>query len=124
MKQWLLAAAVLLGASLLLTGEAKAQWGIRGHAHRNALYQASQTSWHGPYYHQQWGVPLALVVPPYANTQSAYSWGVARTTITPIYHQYQRPFPGYFEGPGPLRPTPLQPSHTDQFGTYYIRGPW
>jgi hypothetical protein len=124
MKQFLLAAAVVFGASLFFTGEAKAQWGVRGIAHRNAMYHASNNSWHGNYYHQQWGVPLAMVVNPKANTQSAYSWGVANTTVTPIYHQYGRPFPGEFEGPGALRPTPLQPSHTDQFGTYYIRGPW
>jgi hypothetical protein len=124
MKQWLLAAAVLFGASLFYTGEAKAQWGVRGQAHRHAMYHASHNSWHANYYNQQWGVPTALVVPPYSNTQSAYSWGVARTTVTPIYHQYGRPFPGEFEGPGPLQPTPIWPSHTDQFGKYYIRGPW
>lgn len=124
MKNWLLTAAALIGASLLFGNEANAQWGIRGHAHRSSLYQASQTSWHGAYYQQQWGVPLAMVVPPTANAQSAYSWGVSRTTMTPIYHQYQRPFPGEFEGAGPLYPTPIWPSHTDQFGRYYIRGPW
>ena len=30
---------------------------------------------------------------------------------------------GTFLG-GPFQPQPVQPTHTDQFGTYYIRAPW
>ncbi len=88
--------------------------------------QAGQYSWHGNYYHRQWGQPLALVVPPTASYQTRYSWGVGQTTSLPIYHQYGRPNPGGGAGPGGagLSPTPYWPSNTDQFGVYPVRGPW
>lgn len=87
--------------------------------------QAMQTPWHGNYYHYQYGTPLALVVPPTASFQSNYSWGVGRTTSTPIYHQFARPYPGMATGgPHGLHRTPYWPSNTNQFGVYYIRGPW
>ncbi len=89
--------------------------------------------WHGHYRHTQYSQPLALVVPPTAAKQTAWSWGVGNTTSQPIYHQFGRQYPG--AGPqavgGPywmpgqqFAPTPIWPSHTDQFGVYYIRGPW
>lgn len=81
--------------------------------------------WHGPYYHTNYGVPLALVVPPNSKMISSYGWGVTATEINPIYHQYGRSFPGYIDASGALLlPTPPWPSHTDQFGVYPIRGPW
>ncbi len=83
--------------------------------------------WHYGYYHTMWGRPVALVVPPQANYQTNYAWGVGNTTITPIYPQFAGPSyvpvttptprPGYL-------PTPYWPSDTRQFGVYYIRGPW
>lgn len=86
--------------------------------------QAGQYSWHGNYYHRQWGQPLALVVPPTASFQTRYSWGVGQTTSLPIYHQFQRPNPGHGGGGIGLNPTPYWPSNTDQFGVYPVRGPW
>ena len=45
--------------------------------------------------------------------------------MTPIYHQFRRSYPGPFAGGGQgFYPTPTWPSHTDQFGVYYVRGPW
>lgn len=83
--------------------------------------------WHHGYYHTMWGRPVALVVPPEANYQTNYSWGVGNTTVTPIYPQYYGPSyvptVGYTPRPGYL-PTPYWPSDTRQFGVYYIRGPW
>ena len=81
--------------------------------------------WHGYYYKPEWGMPLALVVPPRAQFQTHWGWGVANTRITPIYHQFGRTWPG----PGvyhrrAYRPAPPWPSDTDQMGVYYIRGPW
>ncbi|HWA97825.1 MAG TPA: hypothetical protein VG713_05010 [Pirellulales bacterium] len=85
---------------------------------------ANNRPWHYGYYDPAWGQPHALVVPPNSSSQTKYSWGVTGTSVTPIYHQFRRPYPGaWFGGPGIL-PAPPQPSHTDQFGVYYVRGPW
>jgi hypothetical protein len=85
---------------------------------------AGSVPWHGNYYHVMWGQPVALVVPPTAARQSHYSWGVANTRVTPIWHQFQRPYPGAYVGPYGFYGTPQWPSSTDQFGVYYVRGPW
>lgn len=106
----------------LIDRHAKADW--------MAAQQAATRSWHAGYYHTQWGVPLALMAPPHARMQTRWGWGVAQSTMLPLYHQYKRPYPGSMAagetgaGYGPLQPTPRWPSHTDQFGVYYIRGPW
>jgi len=81
--------------------------------------------WHGGYYHTAWGMPVALVVPPTASHQTHWGWGVGNTRITPICHQFQRNYPGPVQyDRGAFRPTPAWPSDTDQFGVYYVRGPW
>jgi len=87
--------------------------------------RAQQVPWHGGYYHSAWGQPLALVVPPRAEAQTHWGWGVGGTRITPILHQFGRnyPGPGYYDR-RMFRPTPFRPTDTDQFGVYYIRGPW
>lgn len=105
--------------------DATAWAGRRARASRWAHRFALTRPWHGDYYYTPWGTPAALVVPPTAHMQTAWSWGVSQTTIRPIYHQYQRTDPG--SGglvPGQFLPTPVWPSHTDQFGVYYVRGPW
>jgi hypothetical protein len=96
-----------------------------------AANQAAVRSWHAGYYNTQYGTPVALVVPPHARMQTRWGWGVSQSTMSPIYHQFERPYPGPVMvdeatgmGPGPLLPTPRWPSHTDQFGVYYVRGPW
>ena len=88
-------------------------------------YGEADTSycWHGGYYDVAWGRPLALVVPPTARTQAHWSWGVGGFRVTPIYHQYGLGYPMYGECRC-FQPTPRWPSCTDQFGDYYIRGPW
>jgi hypothetical protein len=92
-----------------------------------AQQRAATKSWHAGYYHTQWGGPVALMVPPTVRTQTRWGWGVAQTTVEPLYHQFKRPYPGPVGAAGPvapLLPTPRWPSHTDQFGVYYVRGPW
>ncbi len=82
-------------------------------------------AWHGEYYDTTWGMPVAVVVPPGARTQTNYGWGIGGTTVTPIQPQFQRmeaPASQYHRGA--FRPTPPWPSNTNQFGDYYIRGPW
>jgi len=92
---------------------------------RVAAYRSQMIAWHGNYYHTAYGVPVALVVPPTAELTTDYSWGVSGMRVTPIYHQYSRPYPGPGAfGGGPLYGTPLWPSDTNQFGVYYSRGPW
>ena len=96
-----------------------------------ASQRAMTQSWHAGYSHTAWGAPVALVVPPTARMQTRMGWGVSQTTMLPIYHQFERPYPGAMGAEGgampggmPLNPTPRWPSHTDQFGVYYVRGPW
>ena len=76
------------------------------------------------YYDPAWGQPLALVVPPTAEMQTQYGWGVGATRVTPIYHQFHRAYSGPDVGQGGFLPTPMWPSDTLQFGVYYVRGPW
>lgn len=95
-----------------------------------AAHRAAVRSWHAGYYHTAWGQPVALMMPPTARMHTRWGWGVAQSTMHPLYHQYERPYPGPVAGDGtaattlPLLPTPRWPSHTDQFGVYYVRGPW
>ena len=104
---------------------------LAGHAHpiryarwdRAAAWSNANVSWHGPFNHVQWGRPLALIVPPTANMQTHYAWGVGRTRMTPIHHQFGRPHP-QSAGSATQRPTPAWPSDTQQHGVYYLRGPW
>jgi hypothetical protein len=96
-----------------------------------AANRAAAESWHAGYYNTQYGAPVALVVPPQSRMQTRWGWGVSQSTMSPIYHQFERPYPGPVMvdpatgmGPSALLPTPPWPSHTDQFGVYYVRGPW
>lgn len=86
---------------------------------------ASTRAWHGGYQHIQYGQPVGMVVPPTAHMRQTYAWGVSQNLNHPIYHQYGPSNPGYGYAPaGGFRHTPMWPSHTDQFGVYYTRGPW
>ena len=93
---------------------------------RRVSSRQSQTyPWHGDYYDVAWGMPVAVVVPPTAESQAHLGWGVGATRVTPIEHQFQRDYPGAgMYNRSRFRPTPPWPSGTDQFGDYYIRGPW
>jgi hypothetical protein len=86
--------------------------------------RATWYNWNRNYAYTDYGQPAALVVPPTANLQTNYGWGVASSRISRIDHQFQRNFPGYGTFGGPFRPTPVWPSDTSQFGVYYVRGPW
>jgi hypothetical protein len=76
----------------------------------------------GYYYNATWGTPVALVVPPTAEKQTHWGWGVGNTRVTTIYSQFGGYWgSGYY---GPVRPTPVWPTDTDQLGVYPVRGPW
>jgi hypothetical protein len=84
-------------------------------------------SWHSAWYDPAEGRPIALVVPPTAEFQTQYSWGVPSSRVMPIYHQFRRPYPGpgaVGGAGGGFLPTPNQPSDTVQFGVNAVRGPW
>ncbi|MCC9603839.1 hypothetical protein LOC67_25085 [Stieleria sp. JC731] len=86
---------------------------------------AMDRPWHGGYYNQTYGQPVALVVPPTAHMRTNFSWGVSQNHMYPIHHQFGRSAPGQgAAAAGAFRPTPHWPSHTDQFGYYYVRAPW
>ncbi len=94
---------------------------------RWAARHARGMSWHSQYNHTATGMPVALIVPPTAHMQSNWGWGVAQNTMTPIYPQFRRSYPGAQSesSRGNQRmPTPNVPSNTDQFGVNYIRGPY
>jgi len=91
------------------------------------IHRARWYNWNRNYAYTDYGQPAALVVPPTANLQTNWGWGVASSRISRIDHQFQRNFPGYpLGGPfgSPYRPTPVWPSDTSQFGVYSVRGPW
>ena len=84
-------------------------------------------SWHSTWYDPWEGRPIALVVPPTAEFQAQYGWGVPSSRVAPIYHQFRRPYPGpgaVGGAGGGFLPTPNQPSDTVQFGVNAVRGPW
>jgi hypothetical protein len=84
-------------------------------------------SWHSSWYDPAEGRPIALVVPPTAEFQTQYGWGVPSSRVMPIYHQFRRPYPGpgaVGGAGGGFLPTPNQPSDTVQFGVNAVRGPW
>lgn len=101
-------------------------WGCNTCTGKCAYRRSLLYTWHGDYYHPAYGAPVALVVPPTAGRMTGYHWGVAGYRTTPIYHQFRKGFPGYNGNAGRsfFKPTPLWPSDTDQFGVYYVRGPW
>ena len=116
-----LAVAILLGVAL--AGSATAGEGTpKGYV---AKRQARCYPWHGAYYHAGWGMPVAQLVPPTAESQTHWGWGVGNTRVTPIQHRFRRayPGPGSYQF-GMFHPTPPWPSDTDQYGVYYVRGPW
>jgi hypothetical protein len=88
------------------------------------IHRAQCYNWNRNYAYTDFGAPTALVVPPTAQLQTNYGWGVASSRISRIDHQFQRNFPGYGHFGGPFRPTPLWPSDTTQFGIYPVRAPW
>jgi hypothetical protein len=88
------------------------------------VYRAQCYNWNRNYAYTDFGAPTALVVPPTAQLQTNYGWGVASSRISRIDHQFQRNYPGYGQFGGPFRSTPMWPSDTTQFGVYPVRAPW
>jgi hypothetical protein len=120
MLKYVLAMSMALAVFVIFESAAEA-----AHPDRVALRHAQTMPWHGSYYHTGWGQPVALVVPPTAHMQVNWGWGVSQSTMTPIYHQFHRNYPGNMGASGySFQPTPRWPSNTNQFGVYYVRGPY
>lgn len=120
-----LAITLVVASAALLVAQQDAQAGGRKIFNRWGERFAQTQPWHGDYTYTPYGQHTGLVVPPTATMQTTMGWGVTQNSMRPIYHQYARPFPGPVSGvTTPCYPTPRWPSHTDQFGVYYIRGPW
>jgi hypothetical protein len=88
------------------------------------LCRAQSYNWNRNYAYYQYGRPLALVVPPTANLQTNWGWGVSSSRVSRIDHQFGRNYPGQGPFSGPSKHTPRWPQDTNQFGVYYVRGPW
>jgi hypothetical protein len=96
-------------------------------AEKRYFLRSQGKSWHSSWYDPAEGRPLALVVPPTAEFQTQYGWGVPSSRVMPIYPQFRRPYPGAGAvggAGGGFMPTPNQPSDTVQFGVNAVRGPW
>jgi hypothetical protein len=93
------------------------------HYDRGANWFNANRSWHGPHYNNSWGHPVAVIVPPVANFQTNYAWGVARSRMAPIHHQFGRPYVDPVTGVTPYS-APMWPSDTTHLGYYSVRGPW
>ena len=121
----LLAAAVLCCGRALSAGGNKA--GYRPFRYtqydRAARWHNANRSWHNNYYRTDWGHPVAVIVPPIVNWQTNYGWGAGRNRVTPINHQFGRPYVDPVTGTA-VYPAPVWPADTDQMGSYYVRGPW
>lgn len=87
-------------------------------------YRADGYAWHGSYAYWKYGQPTALVVPPTANLQTNWGWGVGSSRVCRIDHQFGRDYPGQGPFGGGFRMTPRWPHDTTNFGVYYARGPW
>ncbi len=121
-----------LGRTVILAGlvatlvSSVAQAGDKATEKRYFL-RAKGKSWHSVWFDPSIGRPMALVVPPTAEFTSEYAWGVPSSRVMPLYHQFQRPYPGPGAVPGQgagMLPTPYWPSDTVQFGVHSVRGPW
>ena len=94
------------------------------HQGDGSFASSQEQPWHAMYYNADWGIPVAVVVPPTARYQAHEGWGVGGVRVTPLRAQFKRNFPGYSMYDRKLyQPTPRWPSDTDQLGYYYVRGP-
>jgi|GEM_PF-2712233 len=117
---------VVLTAAVLALVPSEAQ-AVKLFPWRDAAYAPAVYDWHSGYVDPQWTAPHAMVVPPNVCRQITYQWGVGGTEQHKIHPRYQGVYgvgsSGYGAGGGMYRPAPVQPTHTDQLGTYYVRMP-
>jgi hypothetical protein len=111
-----LVAAVTIAAPAPQASAAPNHWPVR----RGWYYD-----WNKNYANTTYGQPVSLVVPPTANLQTNYGWGVSSSRLERVDHQFMRNYPGDGSfGSGGYHTTPIWPSDTTQFGVYSVRAPW
>ena len=115
-----------LTLALALAGFVTPSQAYDSYADRYTAWFAARLPWHGGYYHQLWGRPVPMVVPPTARMYTQFNWGVSTNEMRPVYHQFARPYPGdIYGGEGTaLLPAPYHPSSTREAGVYPVRAPW
>jgi hypothetical protein len=71
----------------------------RGHHGDRIPCCGQDPSWHGSFYDMTYGAPIALVVPPTAELQSHWGWGVGNTRMTVNCPQFNRNYygPGVYD---------------------------
>lgn len=125
MKKLILSLVVIATALMVQTDSADGEGPLRRLRRFYTPQNRAATPWHGQYYNATYGMPQAMVLPPNVNTMRSYGWGVCGSQMMPVYSQYGAAYPGTTSGVGShFFPTPNPPSNTQQFGIYYIRGPW
>jgi hypothetical protein len=125
MKKLILSLVVIATALLVQTDSVDGERPLRRLQRFYTPQNRAATVWHGQYYNATYGMPQAMVLPPNVNTMRSQGWGVCGSQMMPIYSQYGAAYPGTASGVrSHFFPTPNPPSHTQQFGIYYIRGPW
>ena len=134
MKKMLLMAFWSVAALLAMSGSAQAQCQGCGDGGRGGLFSGNHgPTWHGAYAHSEYGGPVALAVPHRARKHTNYFWGNPSSNTTHIRSRFHAGGGGECGGygggnggggyAGGIYPTPAWPSHTDQFGVYYVRVP-
>jgi len=81
-KKFSLALSVAMGCALFGMTESHAEA-----PYLQPLRRAQMSNWHANYSHSEYGQPVALVVPPTANMQTAWSWGAPSASFSRINHQ-------------------------------------
>lgn len=94
------------------------------HPNQWPLQRAMNYNWHQNYAHSSYGQPVSMVVPPTANLQTNWGWGVGSSRVSRIDHQFGRDYPGAGPFGGGYQSTPAWPQDTNQFGVYHVRAPW
>ena len=117
--QRLLAALLVFGALSAFAPTTEA-----AHPHMWPVYRAQNYNWHANYAHVQYDQPVSLVVPPTAQMQTQWGWGVSSSRVGRLDHQFGRNYPGAGPHGGPFQNTPAWAQDTTQFGVYHVRGPW
>ena len=125
MKKLILGFAVITAALLVQIDSAQAEGPALKLRRVFAPGHQNVGTWHGQYYNPNYGQPIAIVVPPNANTMRSQGWGVASSQMMPLHSQFGTAYPGSVTGAASrFYSRPAMPSNTRQFGYYYVRGPW
>ena len=89
MKKFILGLAIIATALLLQADMAQAEGPAMKLRRVFAPGHHNVGTWHGHYAHPNYGQPIAIVVPPNANTMRSQGWGVASSQMVPLRSQFE-----------------------------------